>query len=578
MEEELTNATDLPNLSNVLIDTGQSNRSADVPYEHYGNYELEHVLLLIVKATVMGFIILCALFGNLLVIVSVMRHRKLRVITNYFVVSLALADMLVAIFAMTFNASVELSGRWLFGYFMCDVWNSLDVFFSTVSILHLCCISVDRYYAIVQPLDYPLIMTNLRLSTMLSVVWCSPTVMSFLPIFAGWYTTEKHLEYRRNYPDVCVFQVNKLYAVISSSVSFWVPGIIMIAMYYKIYREADRQERMLYRSDGCEANRVKGNGSCEGCCGRNFGFLSGDWLAPLQQFRVPFAASAEQSRKGRRREENEREQRMEKAELLRNAEFSLSEYFLNMDREISCGMFSTETSILESIVEFKKLILKISHKYIEKSVETTASINCEISPLFRASIENRYELNLQNLPLGNTERYSSLKITGNAVLIPFEVNHLTLENGQNNQFGIFHSPKITFYQIRSIVILETKINKITRLKYPTMIRISNLRLQMMRFSSRSDSCLDSYYHHQWGSDSLPQLVIVTTRAKAGLITHPSGVPLAKVSKFYNLPGFNFEIFADNGNYIITESDFSGDNSENWASSGATLMQRKLAIG
>ncbi|XP_076220961.1 octopamine receptor beta-1R isoform X2 [Nomia melanderi] len=244
MDADLENTTELSNISKVLIDTGQRNQS-DV-YDN--SHEFEQVLMLILKATVMGFIILSALFGNLLVIVSVMRHRKLRVITNYFVVSLALADMLVAIFAMTFNASVELSGRWLFGYFMCDVWNSLDVFFSTVSILHLCCISVDRYYAIVQPLDYPLIMTNIRLSTMLSVVWCSPTVMSFVPIFAGWYTTEEHLEYRRSYPDVCVFQVNKLYAVISSSVSFWVPGIIMIAMYYKIYREADRQERMLYRS------------------------------------------------------------------------------------------------------------------------------------------------------------------------------------------------------------------------------------------------------------------------------------------------------------------------------------------
>lgn len=67
-----------------------------------------------------------------------------RVITNYFVVSLAMADMLVALCAMTFNASVELSGKWLFGPFMCDVWNSLDVYFSTASILHLCCISVDR--------------------------------------------------------------------------------------------------------------------------------------------------------------------------------------------------------------------------------------------------------------------------------------------------------------------------------------------------------------------------------------------------------------------------------------------------
>lgn len=197
----------------------------------------------------MGFIIIAALFGNLLVIVSVMRHRKLRVITNYFVVSLALADMLVAIWAMCFNASVEITeGKWLFGYFMCDVWNSLDVYFSTVSILHLCCISVDRYYAIVQPLDYPLIMTQKKLGIMLAVVWCSPALVSFLPIFMGWYTTPEHLSFRKSHPDLCEFQVNKTYAVISSSVSFWVPGVIMIFMYYRIYIEADRQERMLYRS------------------------------------------------------------------------------------------------------------------------------------------------------------------------------------------------------------------------------------------------------------------------------------------------------------------------------------------
>ncbi|XP_015594309.1 octopamine receptor beta-1R isoform X1 [Cephus cinctus] len=251
IDDESNSSDASTSLLNILIDTGQQNNDT-----RSDESEFEYVLILIAKASIMGFIILCALFGNLLVIVSVMRHRKLRVITNYFVVSLALADMLVAIFAMTFNASVELSGKWLFGYFMCDVWNSLDVFFSTVSILHLCCISVDRYYAIVQPLDYPLIMTNLRLGTMLSVVWCSPTIMSFLPIFAGWYTTPEHLEFRKNSPDVCSFEVNKLYAVISSSISFWVPGIIMIAMYYKIYREADRQERILYRSVDCSRSKV----------------------------------------------------------------------------------------------------------------------------------------------------------------------------------------------------------------------------------------------------------------------------------------------------------------------------------
>ncbi|XP_045780482.1 octopamine receptor beta-1R-like [Maniola jurtina] len=207
------------------------------------------VFLIILKCLIMLFIILAAIFGNLLVIVSVMRHRKLRVITNYFVVSLALADMLVAIWAMCFNFSVEITnGIWLFGYFMCDVWNSLDVYFSSASILHLCCISVDRYYAIVQPLDYPLIMTTSKLGIMLTVVWFSPALVSFLPIFMGWYTTHEHLDFRKRHPKVCSFTVNRVYAVISSSVSFWIPGVIMIYMYYRIYVEADRQERMLYRS------------------------------------------------------------------------------------------------------------------------------------------------------------------------------------------------------------------------------------------------------------------------------------------------------------------------------------------
>ncbi|XP_029047487.1 octopamine receptor beta-3R-like isoform X1 [Osmia bicornis bicornis] len=212
------------------------------------SHQPSHVIWTVVKGIVMISIIVTALIGNALVIASVRRHRKLRVPTNRYVVSLAAADFLVAVCAMTFNASVELTGHWVFGRIMCDVWSSLDVYFSTASILHLCCISVDRYYAIVRPLEYPAIMRRITVTCMLGSAWLLPALISFIPIFMGWYTTDEHLEFLRTNPQVCVFVVNRPYSVISSSVSFWIPGIVMIVMYCKIYKEAVRQREALSRA------------------------------------------------------------------------------------------------------------------------------------------------------------------------------------------------------------------------------------------------------------------------------------------------------------------------------------------
>ncbi|XP_028179439.1 octopamine receptor beta-3R-like [Ostrinia furnacalis] len=207
-----------------------------------------HTLALVLKGLVFTTIILGAIFGNALVIISVHRHRKLRVLTNYYVVSLAVADMLVALCAMTFNASSELTDDWLFGPLVCDIYNSLDVYFSSASILHLCCISVDRYYAIVRPLEYPVTMTHRTVCFMLANVWLWPAFISFVPIFMGWYTTEQHRQYRRANPDVCIFKVNMVYAIVSSSVSFWIPSLVMISMYCRIFREAIRQREALTRT------------------------------------------------------------------------------------------------------------------------------------------------------------------------------------------------------------------------------------------------------------------------------------------------------------------------------------------
>ena len=65
----------------------------------------------ITKAFILILIILIAIFSNILVILSVILYRRLRGINNYFLVSLAFADLSVACFAMTFNATQEILGR-----------------------------------------------------------------------------------------------------------------------------------------------------------------------------------------------------------------------------------------------------------------------------------------------------------------------------------------------------------------------------------------------------------------------------------------------------------------------------------
>lgn len=65
--------------------------------------------------------------------------------TNYFIVSLAFADLLVALVVMPFAAIELTTGHWRYGEIFCLVRTSLDVLLTTASILHLCCIALDRF-------------------------------------------------------------------------------------------------------------------------------------------------------------------------------------------------------------------------------------------------------------------------------------------------------------------------------------------------------------------------------------------------------------------------------------------------
>ena len=76
---------------------------------------------------------------------SVKREDSLRTVSNYFICSLAIADMMVALLVMPFAIYVEVvGGMWYLGSTLCDAWIFIDVIACTASILNLTAISVDR--------------------------------------------------------------------------------------------------------------------------------------------------------------------------------------------------------------------------------------------------------------------------------------------------------------------------------------------------------------------------------------------------------------------------------------------------
>lgn len=94
---------------------------------------------------VLTVLTLSTICGNLLVVISVCFVKKLRQPSNYLIVSLAVADLSVALAVMPFVSVTDLiGGRWIFGQVFCNVFIAMDVMCCTASIMTLCVISIDR--------------------------------------------------------------------------------------------------------------------------------------------------------------------------------------------------------------------------------------------------------------------------------------------------------------------------------------------------------------------------------------------------------------------------------------------------
>ncbi|KAM9345421.1 alpha-2A adrenergic receptor-like [Symphorus nematophorus] len=184
-----------------------------------------------------GILILLTVFGNVMVVIAVITSRALRAPQNLFLVSLACADILVATLVMPFSLANELMGYWYFGKVWCEIYLALDVFFCTSSIVHLCAISLDRYWSVTQAIQYNLRRTPRRIKCTVLIVWVLAAFISFPPLI-----TMKKEEGEEDCPE-CKINEEKWYIIFSSTASFFAPCIIMIMVYVRIYLVAKKRTR-----------------------------------------------------------------------------------------------------------------------------------------------------------------------------------------------------------------------------------------------------------------------------------------------------------------------------------------------
>ncbi len=84
-----------------------------------------------------SIIILLSIIGNVIVVTAICRVQRLRHPTNFILMSLAIADLLVTTTVMIPGFIYEIKQKWIFGRVFCNVWVANDITFCTASILHL---------------------------------------------------------------------------------------------------------------------------------------------------------------------------------------------------------------------------------------------------------------------------------------------------------------------------------------------------------------------------------------------------------------------------------------------------------
>ncbi|KAK3508857.1 hypothetical protein QTP70_010509, partial [Hemibagrus guttatus] len=220
-------------VSNTTVDLGP-----------LGGHQPWEVVLIILVTGTLSFI---TILGNLLVLISFRLNRQLRTISNYYLLSLAVADLILGTVSMNLYTANIIMGRWMLGHLACDLWLALDYVASNASVMNLLIISFDRYFSVTRPLTYRTKRTSRKAAALITLAWVVSFVL-WAPAILFWPHSEEELKDKVNcsIPFLTVPSLTFGTAI----AAFYLPVSIMIILYWRIYWEIENRAKGLAKFVG----------------------------------------------------------------------------------------------------------------------------------------------------------------------------------------------------------------------------------------------------------------------------------------------------------------------------------------
>uniref|UniRef100_A0A3Q2NU96 5-hydroxytryptamine receptor 2B n=1 Tax=Fundulus heteroclitus TaxID=8078 RepID=A0A3Q2NU96_FUNHE len=183
-------------------------------------------------ALLIVLVIVPTIGGNILVILAVSLERKLQNATNYFLMSLAVADLLVGVLVMPIAlVTILYNSRWPLPDFLCPIWLFLDVLFSTASIMHLCAISLDRYIAIKRPIQHSQYKSRAKALAKIALVWLISIGIAIPIPIKGLRNLHNNITFNGNHTCLLKPDTFSEFIIFGSLTAFFIPLTIMMIIY-----------------------------------------------------------------------------------------------------------------------------------------------------------------------------------------------------------------------------------------------------------------------------------------------------------------------------------------------------------